>query len=101
MKTIESISIWDKGQTKEATILNAYGTNLQLNNSANFWYGLLSDNMEVLASGNLTMSGQDYQEWNADEFAWDWIAAQLNLTITGDYVPPVPPAVEPTDNNLE
>jgi hypothetical protein len=101
MKTIESISIWDKGQTKEATILNAYGTNLQLNNSANFWYGLLSDNMEVLASGNLTMSGQDYQEWNADEFAWDWIAAQLNLKITGDYVPPVPPAVEPTDNNLE
>ena len=101
MKTIESISIWDKGQTKEATILNAYGTNLQLNNSANFWYGLLSDNMEVLASGNLTMSGQDYQEWNADEFAWDWIAAQLNLTITGDYVPPVPPVVEPTDENLE
>jgi hypothetical protein len=35
--------------------------------------------MEVLASGNLTMSGQDYQEWNADEFAWDWIAAQLSL----------------------
>jgi hypothetical protein len=27
-----------------------------------------------------------------DSYAWDWIAAtdQLNLTITGDYVPPVP-----------
>jgi hypothetical protein len=88
MKTIEPISTWDNGQTKEATILNAYGTNLQLNNSANFWYGLLDDNQEVLASGNLTMSSQDYQEWNEDTFAWDWIAEQLNLTILGDCVKP-------------
>ena len=101
MKNITAISIWDKGQTKEATILNAYGTNLQLNNSANFWYGLLSDNMEVLASGNLTMSGEAYTEWTIDEYAWDWIATQLNLTITGDYVPPVVEPIVDLDNNLE
>jgi hypothetical protein len=101
MKNITSISIWDKGQTKEATILNTYGTNLQLNNSANFWYGLLSDNMEVLASGNLTMSGEAYTEWTIDEYAWDWIATQLNLTITGDYVPPVVEPIVDLDNNLE
>jgi hypothetical protein len=34
------------------------------------------------------MSGEAYAEWTIDEYAWDWVAEQLNLTITGDYVPP-------------
>jgi hypothetical protein len=41
------------------------------------------------------MTGEAYQEWNQDEFAWEWVAEQLNLTITGDYVPPVTIAPEP------
>ena len=36
MKNIEAISIWDKGQLKQATIFKAYATNLELNKSANF-----------------------------------------------------------------
>jgi hypothetical protein len=44
------------------------------------------------------MTGEAYDQWQLDEYAWDYVAAQLNLTITGDYVPPV---VEPTDENLE
>jgi len=36
------------------------------------------------------MTGEAYAEWQSDVFAWDWIAEQLNLTITGDYVLPVP-----------
>jgi hypothetical protein len=36
------------------------------------------------------MSGEAYLGWgNNDEYAWDWAAQELNLTITGDYVPPV------------
>jgi hypothetical protein len=27
------------------------------------------------------MDGQDYQEWNQDEFAWEWIAEQINVVI--------------------
>ena len=37
------------------------------------------------------MSGEAYAGWgNDDEYAWLWSASpeQLNLTITGDYVPP-------------
>jgi len=49
-----------------------------------------------LAQGNLTMTGEAYTQWEMDDYAWDWVAQQLNLTITGDYVPPVPPAPEPT-----
>lgn len=88
MKQIQPISIWDKGQTKQAHILNAFGDRLNLGLSATFYY-TISNEQEQLASGNLTLEGEDYQLWDADTFAWDWIAEQLNLTIIGDYVPPV------------
>jgi hypothetical protein len=39
------------------------------------------------------MTGEAYQQWTVDSEAWSWIAAQLNLTIIGDYVPPVPEVV--------
>jgi hypothetical protein len=99
MKNIEAVSIWDNGTVQQATILNAYAVNVTLNTSATFWYGLFSttENGNVgtqLAQGNLSMTGEAYAEWQSDVFAWDWIAGQLNLTITGDYIPPVPP--EPT-----
>lgn len=98
MKQITPISIWDNGQNKQANILNAFAVNVTLDTSATFYY-TISNEQEQLTQGNLTMSGIDYQEWNADVFAWDWIAAQLNLTITGDYVPPEP--IVDLDNNLE
>lgn len=101
MKTIEPISIWDNGTVQEATVLNTYAINVQLNNSATFWWGLYSTNNAqldiVLSQGNLSMTGDAYTQWQTDSYAWDWVAEQLNLTITGDYIPPVPePPVEPT-----
>jgi hypothetical protein len=104
MKNIQPISIWDNGTVQEATVLNTYAINVTLNSSATFWWGLFStvdgNIANQLSQGNLTMSGEAYTEWQEDLYAWDWIAAQLNLTITGDYVPPVPepmlkPIVEP------
>jgi hypothetical protein len=41
------------------------------------------------------MEGEAYTQWEVDSYAWDWIAEQLNLTITGDYVVPAPPTPEP------
>ena len=99
MKNITPISIWDNGQNKQADILNAFAVNVTLGISATFYY-TLSNEQEQLAQGNLTMSGEAYTQWQEDSYAWDWVAQQLNLTITGDYVPPVPPVpgppVEPT-----
>jgi hypothetical protein len=99
MKKIEAVSIWDNGTVQQATILNAYAVNVALNTSATFYYSLMSETAEgnvgtQLAQGNLTMTGEAYTDWQADNYAWDWIAEQLNLVITGEYVPPVPP--EPT-----
>ena len=103
MKTIQPITSWSNGGQVEAKILNAYVTNDNLSTSASFYYGLLeeNDNQElgnVVVSGVLTIFGEDYQNWDAatsaNDWAYNWIANQLKLTITGEYVPPVPP--EPT-----
>ena len=98
MKQIEKVSIWDNGTNQSAEILNAYVTNLTLNVSATFYYSLLSVTKQTLSTGSLTMSGDAYSEWsNNDEYAWEWIAGQLNLVIVGDWVDPVvPPFVIPT-----
>jgi hypothetical protein len=108
MKNITPISIWDNGTNQEACILNAYCINDNLSTSATFYYSLLSDTMQQLAQGNLIMSGEVYDAWQTNDYAYDWVAGQLNLTIVGDYVPPVvepiaevTPEPEPTDNNLE
>ena len=101
MKTIESVQIWDNGQTVEATILNAYAVNVTLGTSATFYYQLLSQTAEgnvgpQVAQGNLNMTGEAYTQWELDAYAWEWVAEQLNLTITGDYVPPVPTTTSTT-----
>lgn len=99
MKTIEPISIWDSGTVQVATILNSYAVNVTLNTSATFWWGIFAQNEDGtqglnLSSGNLLMTGEAYAQWSQDAYAWDWVAEQLNLTITGEYVPPVPPVTE-------
>ena len=103
MKTIQPVSIWDNGQVKEAKILNAYAVNVTLGTSATFYYSLSAENEDQtiglqVAQGNLSMVGEAYEQWQADNYAWDWVAEQLNLTITGEYIPPVPP--EPTPEPL-
>jgi hypothetical protein len=95
MKTTQPVSIWDNGQNLEAKILNAYAINVTLGTSATFYYALFTENEDgtqgiQVAQGNLSMTGEAYAQWEVDSYAWDWVAAQLNLTITGDYVPPVP-----------
>jgi len=98
MKTIEPVNIWINGQVLIATILNTYASNVILNSSATFTYMLLDDYQAQLSSGALIMSGDAYTQWQTDNYAWDWVAEQLNLTITGDVIPPIPPSppIEPT-----
>ena len=89
MKQIEKISIWDNGKTQNAEILNAYAVNVTLGVSATFYYSLMSESKQTLATGNLTMSGDAYEQWSLDSYAWDWVAEQLNLVIIGDWVEPI------------
>ena len=105
MKTIDAVSIWDNGTVQEALIFNSFANTVILNTSATFWYGLFSKNEDdtvgsLLAQGSLTMTGEAYAQWEVDSYAWDWVAQQLNLTITGDYVPPVPTTTSTTTTEV-
>jgi hypothetical protein len=104
MKTIEPVSVWYNGQEKQATVLSASASGDNLSTSASFVYQLMIQPSEVenpitglfpVAQGYLNMTGEVYQAWETNDYAYDWVAAQLNLTITGDYVPPVPPTPVP------
>lgn len=101
MKTIEPVSVWYNGAETSATVLSAMVQNDNLQNSAIFQYQLMTEvtmpgseysyAMPVVTN-NLTITGQDYLDWDTNDYAYDWIAVQLNLTITGEYIPPVPPS---------
>ena len=69
-----------------ATILNAYCINDNLSDAATFYYALLSDNLAQLSQGNLTMEGQDYADWVSNDYAYNFVASKIDVTIVGDYV---------------
>ena len=98
MKNIQEIPTWVKGQAVTATIFNLRPIGGELFQSATFYFALLDSDLVVTADGNLTMSGESYNEWgNDDEYAYNYAAEKLNLVITGDYVAPViGTIVEPT-----
>jgi hypothetical protein len=103
MKQISPIQSWINGKSVTATIFNMYVIGGVLGSSASFYYSLLDSDLANVAQGNLTMSGDAYAAWgNDDEYAWDWAAStdQLNLTIIGDYVPPMPEVVEIPDETM-
>lgn len=85
MKQIEPIQIWNNGTLIEAVTLNAFVSNDNLLDSAIFGWGLYSADLQLLSSADITMSGQDYTDWNSDPdintAAYNWIAQQLGLTI--------------------
>jgi hypothetical protein len=92
MKQIEPIGIWKNGESFEANLLNAYIINDNLESSCTFYYSLCSSGEgtealplvigQTLADGNVTMSGEDYLNWdNSNDQAYSYIAEKLNLTI--------------------
>ena len=80
-----------------ASLLNAYCINDNLSTSATFYYALLSDTQSQLQQGNLTMTGEVYDNWATNDYAYNWVASEIDVTIIGDYVPPVPEPIVPTE----
>lgn len=92
MKSIEPIQIWKNGESQEANLLNAVIINDNLATSCTFYYQLCSSGEgtealpliigQTLADGNVTMSGDDYLNWDdSNDQAYSYIAEKLNLTI--------------------
>jgi hypothetical protein len=100
MKTISPVNVWNNGQSQQATVLSCQGNGDNLYNQASFTYTLFTQDesgylQTSIANGYLTMTGEDYDGWSTNDYAYEWIAGQLNLTITGAYTPP-DPAPTPT-----
>ena len=92
MKPIEPIQIWKNGESQEANLLVAYIINDNLESSCTFYYQLCSSGEgtealplvigQTLAEGNVSMSGEDYLNWDGDNnYAYSYIAEKLNLVI--------------------
>jgi len=92
MRKIQPITAWKNGEQLEANLLNAYIINDNLQSSCSFYYSLNAGGEgtealplvigQTLAEGNITMSGQDYLDWdNSNEAAYVYIAEKLNLTL--------------------
>ena len=91
MKQIQPVSIWKNGQSLTASVLDAIIINDNLSNSCTFYWMLKeADSVvdeqtiagQVLADGNATMSGDDYDGWDgSNDYAFEYIAAQINVTI--------------------
>jgi hypothetical protein len=87
MKNISPVFIWKNGITKTASILDAYIINDNLSSSCTFYWMLKEADQEeqagqVLADGNATMSGDDYDNWDgSNDYAFEYIAEQINVTI--------------------
>lgn len=93
MKTIQPVSIWFNGQSKLATKFQLTSINDNLSDTATFYYQLFcvslnqdgTESDQQVSDGNLTMTGQVYQDWDAspniNDAAYTWAAAQLGLTI--------------------
>ena len=89
-KKISPVNVWVNGEVKVAEFLDSYGIGVTLGVSARFFYSLSTKVVdaegvespgEQVTTGNLDMVGQDYQDWQQDEYAWEWVANQLNLVI--------------------
>ena len=94
MIKIEPVQVWKNGEQLEASLLNSTSQD-NLNNSCTFYYQLLTggDGTQAMpisygqsvAEGNISLSGQEYLEWNgSNDYAYDYIAEKLNLTLIQD-----------------
>lgn len=90
MKTIQPVNVWQNGQVKSATKFDLNIVYDNLESSATFYYQLLevitdaegNESTNQVAQGNLTMDGQEYQNWDdSNDSAYIWGADQLSLTI--------------------
>jgi len=84
MKNISPVTIWKNGQSLTASVLDAIIINDNLSSSCTFYWMLKEDGEEgqVLADGNATMSGEDYDGWDGNnDYAFEYIAEQINVTI--------------------
>ena len=95
-KKISPVNVWVNGTSKSAQYLQVTGINDNYESSAtNYWQMFtmsvdaegVETQGEAVAQGNLTIDGADYVAWGdqpamaINDWIYNWVAIQLNLTI--------------------
>jgi hypothetical protein len=85
MKEIQPFTIWVNGNTLTACYMALICNNDNLLNQAVFYWAFydVADNKpgNKLTDGNITMIPPDYDLWETNDFAWNWAANELGVTI--------------------
>lgn len=90
-KQIEPFQIWTNGELKTAEYLQTIGTLDNYESTATNSWSLFTSvegvQGEQISDGTLIISGQDYINWGnqpamaINDWIYQWVADQLNLTI--------------------
>jgi hypothetical protein len=93
---IETVVLWVNVQNLSANGFSLKIVDDNLKNQCIFYYALTSEYLQIadsninetsqlLAQGNLLISGQEYIDWDlsteANQWAYEWAALQLNLVL--------------------
>lgn len=82
---IKPVSIWYNGQQETATNFSLVSVYDDFVSTATLYYQLLSSDNLQLTQGNQTIDGTEYQSWNNDPNANEWIinwsASKLGLIL--------------------
>ena len=85
MQNIQPVTSWASGQSVVATQLDVVSKYDDLATTAIFKYTLLTSDLLTVATGDLTISGDDYLIWGSTAdvnlTAYQWVANQLNLSL--------------------
>jgi hypothetical protein len=93
MANIQPITTWYQGAEHEANVFTLYSTGDNLIDAATFKYQLIEEiiispeeqSSQTLIIGELSINGQDYDDWDssisANEWIYNWAATKLGLVI--------------------
>ena len=94
MIQIQPVPIWVNGGNQDANVFNLSIVNDNLSSWATLYYqlgkaadvtDLQNTSVTWLQAGNLSISGQEYIDWNnqpnVNAWIYTWAIAQLNLTV--------------------
>lgn len=85
MIKIKQFKIWINGKLTPVDYLYILCNSDNLKDNATFYYALYNEIDSTIgnkiAEGNITMTGTDYEGFDSNEYAVNWVASQLKITI--------------------
>lgn len=82
MRKIQAVPFWDNGVIKDANYLSIQGDD-NMDNGCYFQYRLINvdenNEQKVLYLSGLYMTGEDYDNYETNDYAYNWVANQLGL----------------------